>query len=84
MRGVVTEFLCASGSQSHYPLTPVNPRFLQPWRSKKNKDSELHRTYKRLDSRSFSTKTASVKWTGMDPAVHLCVSPAQLGPVETG
>lgn len=73
MRGVGTEFLCASGSQSHYPPTPVNPHFLQPWRSKKNKDSELRRTYKRLDSRSFSPKTASVKWTGMDPAVYLCV-----------
>lgn len=84
MRGGVTEFLYASGSQSHYPLTPVNPHFLQLWKSGKTTTINCAENKKHVGSRSFFPKAASVEWTGTNPAVDLCVSPAQPGPVGTG
>lgn len=62
MRDVVTEFLCASESQSHCLLTPVNPHFLQLWRSGTNKQpSELGRnvTHKASTKRHVLSQTGS-------------------------
>lgn len=52
----MTEFLYASGSQSHYPLTPGNPHFLQLWRSGKTTTINYAEHTKHLGSRSFSLK----------------------------
>ena len=54
MRGVVTGFPYASGSQSHCPLTTVNPHFLQLWRSGKTRTISYAEPPRHLDSRTFS------------------------------
>lgn len=76
MRGVGTGFLYASESQSHYPLTPVNPHFLLLWRSGKSNNNETCKT----ENGPVLLCRQAFFWIHM----CLCVSPAQPGPVGTG